>query len=115
MRVGDAVEHQQQRIALDGIERVVERVAHRHRVDARHDALVAVRAAHLLQPLVIAVEQLRAGLLRAFDELAHALVAPRRVDVDFENRLRRGLQPDGDGMKAEQDFGSHAPMVAGGQ
>ena len=69
VRVGDAVEHQQQRVALDRVERVVERMAHRHRLDARHHALVAVRAAQLVQALVVAVDDLRAGLAGALDEL----------------------------------------------
>ena len=56
----------------------------------------------LLQTRVVAVDQARAGFLRAHDELPHARVAARRIDMDLEHRLRRGLQPHGDGMEAEQ-------------
>ena len=70
---------------VDGVERVVERVAARERLDARDHALMAMRAGELLQARVVALDERDAGVLGARDELAHALVAPRR--------RRRGARP----------------------
>jgi len=50
---------------------------------------VAVRAAQALQACIVAVEHPRAGFVRAGDELPHARVAPRRIDVHLAHRLRR--------------------------
>ena len=47
--------------------------------------------------------RLDAGLDRARDEVLHARVAPRRVDVQLEHRARRGLQPHAHRVEAEQD------------
>ena len=87
-------------------------MAHRHGTDARDHPLVAVRAAHLLQALVVAVDEARAGLFGALDELPHALVAARGVDVDVDDGARRRLQPHGDGMEAEEDLVTHRAMVS---
>ena len=61
---------------------------------------------------VDAVDQPGARISGAFDELAHALVAPSGVDMDFKDRLRRSLQPHCHCMKAKQDLIAHALMVA---
>jgi hypothetical protein len=82
------------------------------RLDPGHDTLVAMRAAQLGQPLVVAVDDLHAGLAGPLDELPHALIAPCGVDLQLDDGLRRRLQPHGDGMKAEQDLGFHPAMVA---
>ena len=107
VRIGHAVEHQQQRRAVHRIEHVVERMRRCKRLDARDDALVPMRAAQLVQTLVVAVDQLDAGLLRALDELPHALVAPGGIDVHLEHRARRRLQPHGHRVEAEQDSAAH--------
>ena len=93
VRVGDAVEHQQQRRAstassVSSSEWLLASASTRATTPWWRE-----RAAHLLQALVVAFDQLRAGLAGALDELAHALVAPRRVDMDLEHRARRRLQP----------------------
>ena len=79
VRVGDAVEDEHQRrlaARLGRLERVVERVAARDRLDDRDDALVAVVAGEAAQALVVAVDEAHLGGFGAGDELAHALVAP---------------------------------------
>ncbi|MNU01222.1 hypothetical protein D3C72_2445590 [compost metagenome] len=78
----------------------------------RHHALVAVGAAQLLQAVVVAVDQAHARVTRAVEELAHALVTARGVEMDFGDGLRRGLQPDRQGVEAEEDLFAHPGMVA---
>ena len=59
------------------------------------------------EPQVVALDDAGAGLARALDELPHPGVAPRRVDVQLDDRLRRDLEPDADGVEAEQDVTRH--------
>ena len=60
-----------------------------------------------LQPIVVAVHEPRAERSGALDELPHALIAPRRIDMDLEHRAWRSLEAHGHRVKAEQDFRSH--------
>ena len=118
VRVGDAVEDEDQRrlaARLGRLERVVERVAARDRLDDRDDALVAVVAGEAAQALVVAVDQANLGGLGASDQLAHALVAPAGVDVHFDDRARRRLEAHADRVEAEQEVAGHRPMVATSQ
>ena len=69
------------------------------------DALVPMAARQLGQADAIGFDQPRAGFGHPLEELPHARVAPRRIDVDLDDRLRRRLQAHGDGMEAEQDAG----------
>ncbi len=64
-----------------------------------HDARDKLTVMQLVRDAVAGV--------RALDELPHARVAPRRIDMDLDNGLRRCLQPHGNGMEAEQDLGAH--------
>ena len=109
VRIGDAVEHEhERRLAgrVDRVERVVERMAARERLDARDDALMAIVAGKAAQALVVAVDEPHPGGLGARDELAHALVAPAGVDVHLDDRARRRLQANADRVEAEQERGA---------
>ena len=118
VRVGDAVEDEDERrlaARFGRLERVVERVAARDRLDDRDDALVAVVAGETAQALVVAVDEAHLGGFGTRDELAHALVAPAGVDVDFDDRARRRLQAHADRVEAEQEVACHRRMVATSQ
>ena len=107
VRVGHAVQHQHEWRALHFFQHLVQRMARRQRVHAGHHALVARATGHGGQSVIVGLDQLDAGVACAFDELAHAAVAPAAVEMNFSDGLRRGLQPHGDGMEAEEDFGAH--------
>jgi hypothetical protein len=112
VRVGHAVEHEHERRTFDLVERVVERLGERERLDPRHHALVPMRAGELREPVVAALDDPHARLDRAGDEVLHPRVAPRRVDVQLEHRARRGLEAHADRVEAEQDARGHRPIVA---
>ena len=115
VRVGDAVEDEDERRlagGVDRVERVVERVAARDRLDDRDDALMAIVAGEAAQALVVAVDEANLGGLGTSDQLAHALVAPAGVDVDFDDRTPRCLEPHADRVEAEQEVARHRRMVA---
>ena len=106
--VGHAVQHQQQRrlvVGLQLVQQIVERSGTLERVDARRHALVAVAAGQLGNAQAVGLDHPRTSLLRPLQELAHALVTPRRIDIDLDDGLRRRLQAHADGMETEQDFG----------
>ena len=63
-------------------------------------------AAQARQAQAIGLGQAHLGLLHPRQELAHARIAPGRVEEDFHNRCRRGLQANADGVEAEQDSGA---------
>ena len=118
VRVGDAVEYEHERRGaggVDGIERVVERMALRDRLDARDHALVPVRAGEAAQAGVVAFDRLQPRGFDTGQELAHALVATCRVDMHFDDRLRRRLHTHADRMETEQDLARHASMLAAGR
>ena len=110
VRVGHAVQHQHQRRALHFIQHLVQRVTRRQCVHARHHTLVACAAGLRGEGSVFAVHQLCAGIARTLDEAAHARVAPRGINVNLDDGLRRGLQPHGHGVEAEKNFGAHGVL-----
>ena len=73
---------------------------------------MAIVAGEAAQSLVVAVDEAHPGGFGAGDELAHALVAPARVDVHLDDRTRRRLQAHADRMESEQQVARHRPMVA---
>ena len=95
-----------------GVVARVEPLALAKSLDPRHHALVAMRAGQLRQPVVAALDQLDAGLHGSGDEVLHARVAPRRVDMQLEHRARRRLQAHAHRMEAEKDARRHRPIVA---
>jgi hypothetical protein len=112
VRVGDAVEHQQQRRLATGLhllEQVVERRHLRHRLHPRRHALVPVAATELGQAHAVGLDQAHTRFLDPLDELAHAGVAPGGFEIDLDDGFRRGFQPHADGVEAEKDFGATNP------
>ena len=120
MRVGHAVEHQQQRLGAAGffelLQQLVERRDLRDGIDAGNNALMAVAAAHFGQAQAVGLDQAHTGFAGAIKELAHAGVAARGVKKNFKDGLGRGFEPHADGMKTEKNFGGrgHAPIIAAG-
>ena len=72
----------------------------------RRHPLVPVAAAQPGQPHAIGLDQSHPGFGHFLNELPHPRIAPSRVDIDFNHRLRRRLQAHAHGMKTEQNFGS---------
>ncbi len=105
VRIGHAVEHQQQRlldaVGLQLFEQLVERMDLRDGFHAGGHALVPVAAGELGDAQRIGFDEARSRLLRALEELAHARVAPRGLVVDLDDGLRRGLQAHAHGVEAE--------------
>ena len=93
MRIGHAVQDQQQRRPFDHIEHFID--VHRQLAffGQRHHALVAGAARQAVQALHADRMQAAAGALGLLDERLHALVAARRFYVDFLDRIGRVAQP----------------------
>ena len=82
------------------------------RLHPRHHPLVAMAATELGQPHAVGVKQAQARLLGALNELPHAGVAARRVDIQLKDGLGRGFEANAHRMETEQDFGRrHAPII----
>ena len=117
VRVGHAVQHQQQRILYTGrlqvFKQLVKRRDLRQRINPRHHALMAVAAAHFGQAQAVRFHQLDAAVTRAVGELAHARIAPLHVVEDFKHGLGRGFDAHAYSVKAEKIFGggSHAVII----
>jgi hypothetical protein len=115
VRVGHAVEHQQQRGLHAFIFQVIEQLVERTCVlDLFHTSchtLVTVRADELGNAQGIGLDQTHPGLLGALQKLAHARIAARSLEIDFDDGLRGGLQTHADGVKAEKNFGGRHGAV----
>ena len=72
VRVGDAVEHQQQRRLGGMLEHVGERYVRHRGVDGGDDALVTLLPRELVEPALVDRVHANAGDLRALDQIAHA-------------------------------------------
>ena len=117
MRVGHAIEHQQQWVlnacvnaqvftrGFKVFKQLVERRDLRQRINPRHHTLVAVAAAHLGQAQAIRLDQLDTAVTRAVGKSTHACITPLHVVEHFKDRFRRGFDADADGVKAEEIFG----------
>jgi hypothetical protein len=73
--------------------------------------LVTVRADELGNAQGIGLDQTHPGLLGALQKLAHARIAARSLEIDFDDGLRGGLQTHADGVKAEKNFGGRHGAV----
>ena len=49
----------------------------------------------------IGFDQARTGLIGLFKELAHAGIAPCRLEINLDDRFGRGFEAHADGVKAE--------------
>ena len=123
VRIGHSIEHQNQRLSallrwqfcvgrLQVFQQFVQRMHLGERVHPRHHTLVAVAASQPCQAHTVGLEQAHTYLLHPLDKLAHAGIAPGRVNVDFNDGFGCGLHTHAHGMKAEQCFGSrHAAII----
>jgi hypothetical protein len=79
VRVGHAVQHQQQRLGRAGflqlLKQFIQRLDLGQHVDPGDHTLVAVAAAHLGQAQAVGFNQADAGLAGPVSELAHARIA----------------------------------------
>ena len=107
--VGDAVEHQDQGLGRTGgfevFQQLVERV---HLFDGLHTGghpLVAVATGELGDAQAVGFDQTNAGFFDAVNELAHARIAARGLEMNFDDGLRGHFQAHADGVKAEKHFG----------
>ena len=57
------------------------------------------------QAQAVGLDQAHTGFAHALQELAHARITARGLEVDFDDGLGRGLEPHAHGVKAEQHFG----------
>ncbi|MNI33184.1 hypothetical protein D3C73_871190 [compost metagenome] len=93
VRIRHAVQNQQQRRPFDHVEHFV----HVHRqlalVGQGNHSLVARTARQPIQAFHRNRMHATTRLLGLFDERLHALVAARRLDIDFLDRLGRVAQP----------------------
>ena len=105
VRVGHAVQHQQQRRPLHAIEQVVQRAGGRQRLRAGDHALVAGAARQPGQPHAVGLDGAQAGLLHLVQELAHARVLAAGIHVDLGEGPGGGAQAHAHCVEAEQDFG----------
>ena len=80
----------------------------RQRVHPGHHTLVPRVARQAGELRIVAFHQVGPGSAGALQEMAHAGIAPGRVEMQLAQGLRCNLQADGDGMKAEQEMGGHA-------
>ncbi|VDK97672.1 hypothetical protein FR5810_00087 [Bordetella pertussis] len=105
VRVRHAVQDQQQRRPLDHVEHLVD--AHRQAalLGHRHHALVPGAARQAVEPLGRHRMHAAAGPFGLLQERLHALVAPRRLDIDFLDRLGRVAQARNDRVKPRQNLG----------
>jgi hypothetical protein len=109
VRIGHAVQHQQQRLAdavcLQLLQQFVQRMHLGHGLHASGHALVAMAASQLGKAFAVGLDQPDAGRLGAVEELAHARIAARGLVVDLDDGLGRGLHAHADGVEAEENFG----------
>ena len=107
--VGHAVEYQQQRrldaVGLKIFQQLIERTRVLDFFHACSDALMAMRASQLGDTQGIGFDQANAGFLGTVQKLAHARIAARGLEIDFDDGLGGGLQTHADGVKAEKNFG----------
>ncbi len=88
VRIGDAVEHQQQRRLRQVVEHVVERDEALLRRDLRHHALMPRARRHAVESRRIDTRDAHAARLGQLDEIAGAAVMPCRRQEDLRERPR---------------------------
>lgn len=104
MRIGHAVEHQQQRRTLDAVEQLGQVLRERQVLDAGHHALVALGMREPPEARLVGRDQPDPGLLRGGEEIDHAAIAPRLVVQDLGDRRRIVAQPRGDRVKTVENL-----------
>ncbi len=105
VRVGDAVQDQQQRRFGRMLEHVAERDMGHRGVDGRDDTLVTLVPCKLVEPALVDRMHANAGDLRALDQVARPSVVPSRGDVQLAHGCRSLAQPGGDCVKSDEETG----------
>jgi hypothetical protein len=105
VRIGHAVEYEQQRRLGGVLEHVGERHVRQRGVGDRHDALVALAAGQFPQPSLVDGMHGDAGGFRANDEVSCPRVVPSGRDVDRPHRLRTLPESGGNGVEADDETG----------
>ena len=85
-------------------QQVIERMVLGNRRHQSHHALVTVATGQFGQALTIRFDQAHARIAGLVDELPHAGVATRDLEMDFDNGLGGDLEANAYGMKAVQHF-----------
>ena len=104
VRIGHAVQHQEQRRTFNRIQQIVQGVVLRDRGDHGHHALVTMATGQFGQTLTVRFDHAHARIAGLVDELAHARIASGDLVMDFNNGLGGDLEANAHGMKAEQHF-----------
>jgi len=105
VRIGDAVENEQQCGLPKAFQHVVERDMHDRGIDQRDDALVLDGSRQRLEPVVIGEMHRAADRFCARNELARARIVPRGRQVDSPQRIRPLSQPRGHCVEAVDGTG----------
>ena len=105
VRIGHAIQHQQQRRRLQPIQQIVQRARALQLLHARGHALMARAARQAGQAQAIGLNHARARFLHTRQKLLHAGIAPRSVHINLDHGSRRDLEPHTHGMKAKQNLG----------
>ena len=104
VRIGHAVQHQQQRRLLQVVEQIVQRTLLADLADAGHHPLVAMAATQTRQAQAIGLDQVDVRLLGALQKLPHARIAPAGIKKYLDHRLRRHFEAHANGVEAKDDF-----------
>ena len=107
VRVGDAVEYQQQWRAVDGVQQLIE-IARQRQLRRKGDhALVTARADDFVETRRIDGHDAHVGRLGGGDHVFHAAVDAAGIDENFFHGRRFMTQTRGDGVEAENHFILH--------
>jgi hypothetical protein len=102
VRIGDAVEHQQQRRLGEIFQHVIERLMRNASGDDGDHALMLVVSSQRFQSSVVDSVHRDPGSLGALDQLAHATIVARVSNLEAEHTLRLRAQSSNDGMESEK-------------
>src|SRR6266508_3511806 len=102
MRIGDAVEHEQQRGLGEIFQHVLECPVRHASGDDRDYALMLVVSSQRRKSSVVDSVHRYSGSLRALDQLTQATIVARVADVEAPHALRLRAQSSDDGMESEQ-------------
>jgi hypothetical protein len=100
VRIGDAVEHQQQGRLAQTFQHIVQRYMFCLRGDLRHHALMLSAAGQSVEPFRIGQDDAHPVSLRQFQQVAHAAVLAAFGDSNFPDVVSGMAQLGGDGMEA---------------
>jgi hypothetical protein len=107
VRIGDAVQDQQQRRAFHRIQQLIQVARQRQLAGEGDHALMAAGADDLVETLGIDRHHAHAMLLGVCDQVGHAAVVAAGVDEDLFHRLGLVAQPRGHRVEAENHFIFH--------